>query len=62
MQTTLTIHTIHISTVGKQEPDGEEQIEAFCTKNFGVSFPMMAKVEVNGANTHPVYQVLSEKC
>ncbi|GAX83626.1 hypothetical protein CEUSTIGMA_g11050.t1 [Chlamydomonas eustigma] len=47
---------------GHQEPGGEEQIETFCTKNFGVSFPMMSKVEVNGGNTHPVYQFLkSEK-
>ena len=43
--------------VGGQEPGPEDAIENFCTLNFGVSFPMMAKVEVNGAQAHPVYQV-----
>ncbi|MEN9780337.1 MAG: hypothetical protein RL014_1485, partial [Pseudomonadota bacterium] len=32
------------------------EIGAFCQKNYGVSFPMMAKVEVNGANAHPLWQ------
>lgn len=43
---------------GNQEPDDEATIGAFCQRNYGVSFPMMAKVDVNGANTHPVYQFL----
>ena len=48
--------------VGGQEPGAEEQIETFCTRNFGVTFPMMSKVDVNGGQTHPVYQFLkSEK-
>eukprot|EP00955_Chlamydomonas_euryale_P077485 362948-Chlamydomonas_euryale.AAC.6 len=50
------------SIVGHQEPGQEAEIASFCQKNFGVSFPMMSKVEVNGDNTHPVYQFLkSEK-
>jgi glutathione peroxidase len=43
---------------GSQEPGGEEEIGAFCEKNYGVSFPMFAKVDVNGDNAHPLYQWL----
>jgi len=41
-----------------QEPGGEDQIGAFCQRNYGVSFPMHAKIEVNGAGTHPLYKFL----
>ncbi len=40
---------------GGQDPDGNEQIASFCQLNYGVSFPMMAKVDVNGANAHPLW-------
>ncbi len=47
---------------GQQEPNGEAEIEQFCTRNFGVTFPMFTKIDVNGANAHPLYQYLkSEK-
>ena len=47
---------------GGQEPGDEAQIGAFCAKNYGVTFPMMSKVEVNGDNAHPGYAWLrSEK-
>ena len=47
---------------GNQEPGDEEEIEQFCSLNYGVSFPMFAKVEVNGSDAHPLYQWLrSEK-
>lgn len=47
---------------GQQEPGGEAEIEQFCTKNFSVTFPMFAKIDVNGKNAHPLYQYLkSEK-
>ena len=47
---------------GSQEPGGEAQIGAFCQANYGVSFPMFAKVEVNGDGAHPLFQFLkSEK-
>ena len=47
---------------GGQEPGDEAEIGAFCSKNYGVTFPMMSKVEVNGDNAHPVYAWLrSEK-
>lgn len=43
---------------GGQEPGDEEQIAAFCEKNYGVSFPMFAKVEVNGSEAHPLFRKL----
>jgi glutathione peroxidase len=43
---------------GHQEPGGEEEIATFCKKNYGVTFPMFAKVDVNGANAHPVFAFL----
>ncbi len=43
---------------GSQDPGSNEEIVAFCQKNYGVSFPMMAKTEVNGAQAHPLYQWL----
>jgi glutathione peroxidase len=46
---------------GKQEPGDAAQIGSFCEKNFGVSFPMFAKIEVNGANAHPLYKYLKDK-
>ncbi|HEX2494795.1 MAG TPA: glutathione peroxidase [Steroidobacter sp.] len=45
---------------GAQEPGSEQEIAAFCEKNFGVSFPMFEKIEVNGANAHPLYQWLKK--
>lgn len=45
---------------GAQEPGGESDIQAFCQLNYGVSFPMHAKVDVNGDNTHPLYRVLKK--
>ncbi len=47
---------------GHQEPGDEEEIKNFCSLTYDVSFPMFAKVEVNGDNAHPVYKYLkSEK-
>ena len=43
---------------GHQEPGGESEIKNFCTLKYDVSFPMFAKVEVNGANAHPLFQAL----
>jgi glutathione peroxidase len=43
---------------GGQEPGTEEEIGAFCEQNYGVTFPMMSKVEVNGDGAHPVYRWL----
>lgn len=46
---------------GHQEPGDEDEIKNFCSLNYDVSFPMFAKVEVNGANAHPLYQHLKEE-
>ena len=43
---------------GAQDPGSNEQIASFCQLNYGVSFPMMAKVQVNGAGAHPLWQWL----
>ena len=43
---------------GAQEPGNEEEIKSFCSLTYDVSFPMFAKVDVNGEHTHPLYQYL----
>ena len=43
---------------GGQEPASEKEIQNFCTVNFGVTFPLFEKIEVNGANAHPLYRFL----
>ena len=40
---------------GQQDPGSNDEIGAFCQRNYGVSFPMMAKVQVNGAKAHPLW-------
>jgi len=44
-----------------QEPGSNENIAAFCQKNYGVSFPMMSKISVKGKDMHPIYQFLTQK-
>jgi glutathione peroxidase len=44
---------------GGQDPGSDAEIGAFCQKNYGVSFPMMAKVEVNGSGAHPLWKWLT---
>lgn len=44
-----------------QEPGTNDEIQAFCQKNYGVSFPMMAKISVKGKNQHPLYAFLTQK-
>ena len=46
---------------GGQDPGANEEIASFCQVNYGVTFPMMAKVDVNGANAHPLYQWLGKE-
>ena len=46
---------------GGQEPGSNQEIAAFCEKNYGVKFPVMEKVSVVGADTHPLFQYLSDK-
>ena len=46
---------------GHQEPGNEEEIRNFCSLTYDVSFPLYAKVDVNGANAHPLYQHLKSE-
>lgn len=43
-----------------QDPDTDESIMSFCSLNYGVTFPMFSKIEVNGKNAHPLYKFLKE--
>ena len=43
---------------GGQEPGTPQQIEAFCSTRFGVTFPVYQKTDVNGSNTHPLFEYL----
>ena len=44
---------------GQQDPGENHEIASFCQLNYGVTFPMMAKIDANGANAHPLYKWLS---
>ena len=46
---------------GHQEPGDEAEIKNFCSLTYDVKFPLFAKVEVNGANTHPLYKYLKSE-
>jgi glutathione peroxidase len=46
---------------GHQEPGDEAEIKNFCSLNYGVSFPLFAKIHVNGADAHPLYKFLKEQ-
>ena len=54
----LTILGFPCNQFGAQEPKGAEAIASFCERNYGVTFPMFAKIKVNGSSTHPLYQQL----
>jgi|ERR1035437_6947649 glutathione peroxidase len=45
---------------GAQEPGTTEEIGAFCERNYGVSFPLFAKIDVNGPRAHPLYRFLKK--
>lgn len=55
----LTVIGFPCNQFGGQEPGSAEQIQEFCSTTYGVTFPMMEKIEVNGAGRHPIYQVLT---
>ncbi|HVP85671.1 MAG TPA: glutathione peroxidase [Rhizomicrobium sp.] len=57
----LTILGFPCNQFGSQEPGTESEIGAFCQKNYGVSFPMFSKVDVNGADAHPLYKYLKKE-
>lgn len=55
----LTVVGVPCNQFGAQEPGTEEEIAEFCRKNFGVTFPLAAKAEVNGEAAHPLYAALT---
>ena len=57
----LTVIGFPCNQFGSQDPDSNDEIGAFCQKNYGVSFPMMAKVDVNGKDAHPIFDWLKEQ-
>jgi glutathione peroxidase len=46
---------------GKQEPGTADEIGVFCSRNYGVSFPVFAKIDVNGPGAHPLYRFLKQQ-
>jgi len=54
----FTVVGIPCNQFGGQEPGSSEEIEEFCSTNYGVTFPMTEKIEVNGAQRHPLYAEL----
>jgi glutathione peroxidase len=56
----LTVLGFPCNQFGAQEPGSEAEIGAFCEKNYGVTFPMFAKVDVKGANAHQLFQYLTQ--
>ncbi len=46
---------------GSQDPGGDGQIEEFCQLNYGVSFPMFSKIDVNGTDAHPLYTYMKKQ-
>ena len=55
----LVIIGLPCNQFGAQEPGSEKEIQSFCSTTFAVTFPMTAKIEVNGANKHPLYEFLT---
>lgn len=54
----LTVLGFPCNQFGAQEPGEGAEIGAFCEKNYGVSFPLFAKIQVNGPQAHPLYRAL----
>jgi glutathione peroxidase len=57
----LTVLGFPCNQFGHQEPGDSAEIGAFCEKNYGVTFPMFEKIEVNGDNAHPLYKYLKNE-
>ena len=55
----LTIVGVPCNQFGEQEPGTHEEIATFCSANYGVTFPLTAKLDVNGPNRHPLYEELT---
>ena len=57
----LTVLAFPCNQFGAQEPGNAEEIGQFCQVNYGVSFPMFAKIDVNGTDAHPLYKYLTHE-
>jgi len=57
----LTVLGFPCNQFGAQDPGADSEIAEFCQLNYGVSFPMMAKVDVNGGEAHPLWQWLKQE-
>jgi glutathione peroxidase len=55
----FTVLGVPCNQFGEQEPGSPEEIATFCSTNYGITFPMTEKIEVNGAGRHPLYQQLT---
>jgi glutathione peroxidase len=55
----LKIVGVPCNQFGEQEPGTHEEIATFCSANYGVTFPLTAKLDVNGPNRHPLYEELT---
>ena len=56
----LTVIGVPCNQFGEQEPGTAEEIAEFCQANFGVTFPLLAKTDVNGPDRHPLFARLTE--
>ncbi|HEU5217421.1 MAG TPA: glutathione peroxidase [Gemmatimonadales bacterium] len=57
----LTVLGFPCNQFGRQEPGDETAIREFCSLNFGVSFPLFARIDVNGPSAHPLYRYLTSR-
>jgi len=57
----LTVLGFPCNQFGGQEPGSDEEIKQFCSSKYQVTFPLFDKIEVNGANRHPLYELLAGK-
>ena len=55
---TLVVLGFPCNQFGRQEPGSDADIHAFCSENYSVTFPLFAKIHVNGADAHPLYRYL----
>ena len=57
----LVVIALPCNQFGKQEPGSNEEIQEFCQLNYGLSFPVMGKINVNGKSEHPLYSYLKKE-
>jgi glutathione peroxidase len=57
----LTILAFPCNQFGAQEPGSDSEIQQFCSTNYGVSFPVMSKIQVNGAQADPIFEFLKKQ-